>query len=148
VDLAGIENIEGRKTYRLHVKLASGARHDVWIDAKTFLDAKYDRTSYRPTGEAEIVSVLYRSYQTVDGLQIPGTLEIGGGPRTAAARMVIEKIALNPPLDDKVFANPGGTRRRQMATVDVKPPAGDPRQAFGPTGTAGIAAPQPGPPRQ
>jgi len=34
---------------------------------------------------------------------------------------VIEKIALNPPLDDRMFARPGGPHRRHMVTID--PPA-------------------------
>jgi outer membrane lipoprotein-sorting protein len=145
VESAGVEKIEGRKAYRLHLKGTSGEIHDVWIDAKTFLDVKYDRTSYRANGEPGIVSVVYRNYKTVEGLQIPSVLEIGGGSSSsqATARMVIEKIALNPPLDDKVFAKPNEARRRRMATVDIEPPAVDPRQAFGPMGAPGIAGPRP-----
>jgi hypothetical protein len=59
--------------------------------------------------------------------------------------MVIEKIALNPPLDDKDFAKPREAHRSRMATVDMTPPASDPRQAFGPLGPPGIGRPGPGP---
>jgi hypothetical protein len=142
VELAGIEKVEGKNTYRLHVKMPSGEAHDIWIDAKTFLDVKYDRFTYRPTGERAIVSVTYRNYQTVEGLQVPGTLEIGGGPSTPMARMVIEKIALNPPLDDKLFTAPRDGHKRRMTTVDIEPPAVDRRQAFGP-GPAPAAATDP-----
>jgi hypothetical protein len=142
VELAGIEKVEGINTYRLHVKMPSGEAHDIWIDAKTFLDVKYDRFTYRPTGERAIVSVIFRKYQTVEGLQIPGTLEIGGGPSTPMARMVIEKIALNPPLDDKAFTAPRDGHKGRMATVDIEPPAVDKRQAFGP-GPAPAAAADP-----
>jgi hypothetical protein len=131
VELAAVEKLEGRKAYRLHVKQASGEGHDVWIDAKTFLEMKYDRVTYRPTGELAVVSVTYRNYQTVDGLQVPGTLEIGGGPSTPLARMVIEKIAFNAPLDDKLFSKPNDPRHGRMATVDIEPPQptpGLPRQ--------------------
>jgi hypothetical protein len=149
VELAGVEQVEGHKAYRLHVRLPSGDRHDVWIDAKSFLDLKYDRTSYGPTGAPGVVSVAYRNYQTVDGLQIPGTLEIGGSSSsTPPARMVIDKIALNPPLDDKVFAKPNEARRHRMATIDMQPSAADPRQAFGPMGIPGIAGPGPASPPQ
>lgn len=140
VDFGGVESVEGHKAYRLHVKLPSGDLHDVWIDAKTFLDLKYDRVSYGPTGAPTTVSVMYRNYQTVDGIQVPSTLEIGGGPNTAPARLVIEKIALNPPLDAKAFAKPNEGRKSRMATVDIEPPATDPRQAFGPMAPPGIAA--------
>ena len=132
VGLAGVETIEGRKTYRLHVKLASGDVHDVWIDAKTFLDVKYDRTSYTTTGAHGTVSVFYRDYKTIEGLEIPGILEIGSGSGKVADRMVIENIALNPPLEDTLFARPGSAHRRRVATVDIEPPPVDPRQAFHP----------------
>jgi hypothetical protein len=148
VELAGVEKVEGTKAYRLHLTGKSGDRHDVWIDTKTFLDVKYDRTSYRANGDPGIVSVVYRNYKTVEGLQIPSILEIGGSTEQPSARMVIEKIALNPPLDDKVFAKPKEAHQRRMAIVDVQPPATDPRQAFGPNGTPGIAGPDQRPPPQ
>lgn len=132
VRLAGVETIEGRETYRLEVRQASGDEHDVWIDAGTFLDAKYDRISIGPTGAPVKVSVIYRDYKTIEGLKIPGTLEIAGGPNAPITRMVIEKIALNPPLEDKVFKRPEDRHRSRMATVEIEGPKVDPRNAFGP----------------
>jgi outer membrane lipoprotein-sorting protein len=128
VALAGMETIEGRGTYRLHVKLVSGEVHDVWIDAKTFLDVKYDRTSYTASGAHGTVSVFYRDYKSIEGLQIPGVLEIGGGSGKVADRLVIENIALNPPLEDKLFTRPDNAHRRRMATVDIEAPPVDPRR--------------------
>jgi hypothetical protein len=149
VESVSVEKIDGRRTYRLHVKAPGGELHDVWIDAKTFLDVKYDRTSYRANGDPGIVSVVYRDYKLVEGLQIPSTLEIGGGGGRPPAKMVIEKIALNPPLDDKVFTRPNGAHRSRMATVDMTQPAQDPRQAFGrPMGIPGIGTPGPSPSQQ
>ncbi|GAC1664262.1 MAG: hypothetical protein NVS9B2_01580 [Steroidobacteraceae bacterium] len=121
VELAGTERVEGRQAYRLNVRLASGEHQDIWIDAQTFLDIKYDRTSYSATGAPGIVSVFYRNYQTVDGLQIPMLLEIGVGSGRRPDKMVIDKIALNPPVRDDAFVKPAGARRGRMATVDVEP---------------------------
>jgi hypothetical protein len=121
VELDGVDQVEGRKAYRLILRTPSGERHNVWIDAKTFLDVKYDRTSYNAAGQAGTVSVVYRDYKTVDGLQIPSTIETGVGSGKAPDRMVIEKISLNPPLDDRMFARPGGPRRRNMVTIEAEP---------------------------
>jgi Outer membrane lipoprotein-sorting protein len=148
VELAGVEKVGGSKAYRLHLTGKSGDRHDVWIDAKTFLDLKYDRTSYRANGEPGIVSVVYRNYKTVEGLQIPSILEIGGSTEQPSARMVIEKIALNPPLDDKLFARPNEARRKRMTVIDTQAPPADPRQAFGPAGSPEVVGPGTGPPPQ
>ena len=128
VELAGVEQLEGRKAYRLTVRLPSGDHHDIWIDAKTFLDIKYDRTSYSKSGAPGIVTVIYRHYKNVEGLQIPGVLEIGVGSGRVPDKMVIENIALNPPLDDEVFAKPGSSRRHRMATSPPAPATGSTSQ--------------------
>ncbi len=117
VELVGVESVEGREAYRLTVRLPSGSHHDVWIDAQNFLDLKYDRTSYSATGVPGIVSVFYRHYKSVEGLQIPSVLEISNATAKVPDKMVIDKIALNPPLDDEAFAKPGSTRRHRMATL-------------------------------
>jgi hypothetical protein len=124
VELDGVDRVEGRRAYRLILRTPSGERHNVWIDAQTFLDVKYDRTSYNAAGQAGTVSVLYRDYKTVDGLQIPSTIETGVGSGKAPDRMVIEKIAVNPPLDDRMFARPGGPHRRPTVTIDAEPARG------------------------
>jgi hypothetical protein len=56
--------------------------------------------------------VLYRDYKTYEGLKIPSIIETGTGPSSTPDRMVIEKVVLNPPLDQHTFANPGAARPR------------------------------------
>jgi len=124
VALVGIEDIEGRKNYRIAVHLASGETQDVWIDANTFLDTRYDRTTYSATGQRGIVSVFYRDYKVVEGLAIPAIMEIGVGSARVPDKMVVEKVALNPPLDDKVFSRPGGMPRRGVSFVNIEPAPG------------------------
>jgi hypothetical protein len=107
VALDGIEEVEGHKAFRLKLTLPSGERHNVWIDAQTFLDLKYDRTSYTTAGVAGTLTVFCRNYQTYDGLEIPTILEIGGGSGKTPDKMVIERVAVNPPLDERTFSKPG-----------------------------------------
>src|SRR5262249_45974134 len=106
VELDGVDRVDGRKAYRLILRTPSGQRHSVWVDAETFLDVKYDRTSYDKAGVPATVEVHYRDYKTVEGLQIPGTIETGS--RKGTEKLVIEKIAVNPALDDRLFSKPGG----------------------------------------
>ena len=121
VELDGVDQVEGRRAYRLIVRTPSGQRHNVWVDAQTFLDIKYDRTSYNAAGVATTVSVYYRDYHNVDGLQIPSTIETGFGAGKPHDTMVIEKVAVNPPLDDRLFARPGMPKRRNMVTIEAEP---------------------------
>ena len=124
VALGGVDVVEGRQSYRLNVSLPSGISHHVWIDAQTFLDIKYDRVSHNAMGMPSTVSVFNRDFRTIEGLLIPYTIETGTAK--AADKMVIDKIVLNPALDDRVFAKPSMPRQRHAATVDtrVPPPAG------------------------
>lgn len=121
IELSGVDQVEGRKAYKLIVRTASGQRHNVWVDAETFLDVKYDRTSYNKAGVPATVAVTYRDFKNVDGLQIPGIIETGAGSGKAPDKMVIEKVALNPSLDDRMFAKPGLPSRRHMVTIDTEP---------------------------
>jgi len=115
VTLESTDLIEGRKVYRLKVELASGETDHIWVDAQTFLEVRYDRPSYGPEGTPSTVTVFYRDYKTVDGLLVPGVIETSAGKGATPDRMMIEKVMLNAPLDDQVFAQPGSHRRRSMA---------------------------------
>lgn len=119
VTLDGTDEVEGRKTYRLSVKLPSGAAHHVWVDAHTFLDVKYDRQSRSASGQSGTVSVFYRNYQTIEGLQIPLTIESGADLAKATDKMVIDKVALNSPLADQMFARPNLPGRRNAILLDA-----------------------------
>lgn len=120
VVLEGIDEVEGNKAYRLNVRLPSGASRRVWVDAQTFLDVKYEHESRNPVGQPGTVSVFYRNYQTIGGLQIPLTLETATAKASAPDRIVIDKVSLNVPLDDRIFAKPRALgARRNGVTVDT-----------------------------
>ena len=115
VALDGIEQVDGRKTYRIAVRTASGEGQTVWIDAGTFLETRYDRTAYDQQGPKGTVSIRYRDYKEVEGLALPSVLEISGAAGGKADRMVIEKVALNSPIDDRQFDGLSAPRDRNAA---------------------------------
>jgi hypothetical protein len=120
IALEGIEPVDGRSAYRLAVTLPSGARHHVWIDMQTFLDIKYDRAWHGQGGQEGTVAVYNRAFSSVDGLQVPARIEIGGAPGKAPERMTIEKVMINPPLEDRIFAMPRGFEQRREVMVDMR----------------------------
>jgi hypothetical protein len=140
VELDGTDFVEGRKAFRLVVRTASGQRHNVWVDAQSFLDVKSDRTSYDAAGVPRIVSVYYRDFRPVEGLQIPFTIETGAASGKGSEKMVIEKVALNPALDDRMFARPPMPHRRAEVTIEPERP-----QAQHPALPAGPTPPPPAP---
>jgi hypothetical protein len=106
VTLEGSEMVEGRRAWRLRVRLPSGYSQQVWIDAETFLDLKYERRSGIARGPAATATVYYRDYRTVEGLTMPMVIETGDPANGAADKMVIEKVAINPALPEKMFDKP------------------------------------------
>jgi len=104
--LAGVDELEGQKAYRLNLVLPSGARRQSWIDARTYLELRYDRTATDATQRPVTMSVYYRNYQPFGGVQIPLTIETVAGQGHDPDKMIIEKVAINPPLTDEFFARP------------------------------------------
>jgi hypothetical protein len=123
VELDGIDTVEGRKAYRLSLKLPSGAERKVWIDIKTNLDMRLDRPATNPLKPGAPVSVYYRNYADADGIQVARSIETGVGADGAAAgdKLVIDRVLVNPKLDDGTFALPPAPMRRG-GHVRIPPP--------------------------
>jgi hypothetical protein len=106
VDFDGVDEVAGKKTYRLNVKLPSGATRRWWIDAASFLDVKYERESRTPAGQSVTVSSSFANYRSIDGLQIPLSITNGQESGSATGAMVIDQVFLNRPIGDQVFSKP------------------------------------------
>lgn len=118
VTLDGIDKVDGHDAYRLAVKLPSGVTRHVWVDAQSFLDVKYDRQARGAHGPVT-VEVKYSDYKNVDGLQIPFTIESRAAASGKSDKLTIDKLSLNPPLDDAMFTRPGGQGRRNSVSVNA-----------------------------
>ena len=117
VELEGMEKVEDRNTYKLKLKTRTGETTHVWIDAQSFLEAKIEGQPRRLDGTDHPVEVYYRDYRPVSGLQIPFILETKVLPVSQTAlglrdtpvppeRIVIDKVTINPKLQDSLFAKP------------------------------------------
>ena len=117
VALDGIDQIEGHRTYRLNVTLPSGARRRVWVDAQTFLEFKSEREPNPARGRLAPAPVYYRSYQQVDGLLVPRTIETEPHGTTAIRTMVIDEVTVNLSLSDAHFERPDVSRRDRTPLI-------------------------------
>ncbi len=117
IELAGMEQVEGRDTYRLKLTLKDGDTFHVWIDAKTFLETKMEGQPRRLDGTDHPVELYYRDYRPVNGLLIPFVLETKvlpvaktmmgyKDPPVPVEKITLDKIVVNPKLDDSRFAKP------------------------------------------
>ena len=117
IELVGMEKVENRDTYKLKLTMKNGqAIHD-WIDAQTFLEAKVEGQPRRLDGVSHPVEVYYRDYRPIGGLQIPHILETKvlqtartakgfKDPPVPAEKITIEKVVVNPKLDENHFSKP------------------------------------------
>jgi hypothetical protein len=117
VELAGMEKVEDRDTYKLKMTMKDGNAMNVWIDAKTFLETKIEGQPRRLDGVYHPVEVYYRDYRPVDGLQIPFVLETKVlpvsqpgqkyvTPAVPSEKTIFEKVVVNPKLDPAHFSKP------------------------------------------
>jgi hypothetical protein len=120
IALDGTEQVEGHNTYRLNVTLPSGARRRVWVDAQTFLEFKSEREPNPTPGHKAPAPVYYRSYQRVDGLQMPHTIETEANGATAAETMVIDDVTLNLSLSDAHFERPEVSPRDRTPLISPR----------------------------
>jgi len=116
-ELAGMEKVENRDTYKLKLTMKNGVAIHVWVDAETFLEAKIEGQPRRLDGTDHPVEVYFRDYRPVNGLQIPFILETRvlpvaqtamglKDPPVPAERTIIEKVVVNPKLDESHFSKP------------------------------------------
>ena len=106
VEVEGVEPIDGHDAYKLKLTLKNKHVVHEWIDAQSFLEVKIDGTPRRLDGKEHAVEVFMRDYRPVNGLQIPHLLEttVQGVDRTE--KILIEKVVVNPRLDESRFAKP------------------------------------------
>jgi outer membrane lipoprotein-sorting protein len=121
----GMGDVEGHRAYHLQVTLPSGAIHQVWIDAQTFLELKYEREIRVANNVPRTVSVYYRQYQQVEGLTMPMVIETGNVASNETDKMVIERVALNPQLNDTEFAKPLAFKNRSEVSISDAPRSGN-----------------------
>lgn len=108
IEKVGTEVVEGKRTYKLQLKAKSGEERFVWIDAKTFLEAKITGEPRKLDGRTHRVALYYRDYRTVDGLKIPHVMETVVDGVRKSHKMIIKTVTVNPALDDALFAKPRG----------------------------------------
>ncbi len=117
IELAGMEKVENRDTYKLKLTTKNGQAIHVWIDVDTFLEAKVEGQPRMLDGKYHPVEVYYRDYRPVSGLQIPYVLETKvlpvaqtkmgfKDPPVPPEKIMIDKVVVNPTFDESLFSRP------------------------------------------
>ena len=115
VELAGVEQVEGKDAYKLKVTQKSGDVKYIWIDSQSFLDVRVSGPQRRMDGKMRNVYVYQRDFKSVSGVMIPYTLETAVEGYRDTHKTVLESVVINPKLDDTLFTKP------QVAASAVPP---------------------------
>jgi hypothetical protein len=108
VELDGVEPVEGHEAYRLKLTAGNGTVQHIWIDAQTFLDVKVEGTPRHMDGKMRTVWIYQRDFKSEQGVMVPHLLETAVDGYSDTHKMVIEKVAVNPVLNDTLFVKPSG----------------------------------------
>ena len=106
VEMAGIDQVEGRSAYNLKVTDKNGYVRHVWVDADSFLEVKFDGTPRRLDGKYHPAATYVRDYRSVNRLMMPYLMETAVEGVKDTEKIQIEEIVSNPKLDDSKFAMP------------------------------------------
>jgi outer membrane lipoprotein-sorting protein len=105
VELLGKEDVEGTPAYKLKLTLKTGDVRYIYIDAAKSLELKITAKRRSPGGEQE-VDIYPGNYKPVGGVLFPFSIEQKIGGQTQV-QIAIDKIDIDPPIDDAVFKMPG-----------------------------------------
>lgn len=113
IELLGLENVEGKDTYKLKVTLPGRTVRWVYLDIDSGLEVKMEAT--RTVGKREQrVETFYREWKDAGGLILPSRQET----RTAGERelhpLTVQAVEVNPPIDDSRFEKPSAISMIQI----------------------------------
>ena len=110
VVLAGRGNVSGQETLRLELTRSNGWVETWHLDPRTYLEIAVDSKvfDYSQLPQEMQERAYFSDFRTVDGLVIPHRIEKEYGARHTVTR--VERIRVNPELEDGVFAMPALSR--------------------------------------
>lgn len=123
IELAGTEKVEGRDAYILKVTHKDGTVSNYSFDSETYLLTKWSGVD-TVNGETVTRETFFHDYRDVGGLKFAFELVSNNPGSEDTQRIVVDKIELDPQIDDSHFDKP---------PAPAVPPAGAP--SAGPPGT-------------
>lgn len=105
VELVGRETLPGGEAFKLKVTLKGGVvRHD-YVDVASRQVVRSDVTRI-VRGHPVVLENTFSDFREVDGLVFPHHIEVHATDRPEVLRITIEKVELDPDLDDERFRLP------------------------------------------
>jgi hypothetical protein len=101
IELAGKEQVGKRMAYKLVISMKNGENRVDFIDTKSYLELKWQgRVS------DNVFESYFRDYRKVKGLMYAFAIDSGMLGQPANQKIVLERVDVNPSLDDSRFTKP------------------------------------------
>jgi len=103
--LLGHDSVEGTDCYKVKVTLKNGDVRIYFFDADSFLELKIESQN-NIRGTVQYSETFYGDYEQVNGIYFPFEYEQGQKGSSSRAKFTVEKIEINMPLAESLFAMP------------------------------------------
>ncbi|MGC2829326.1 MAG: hypothetical protein WB994_06785 [Candidatus Acidiferrum sp.] len=121
IELTGTEKVEGRDAYILKVTHKDGSVSSYSFDKETFLLTKWSGVD-NVNGETVTRETFFHDYRDVGGLKFAFELVSNNPGVEVAQRIVVDKIEIDPQIDDSHFGKPAGPAAPPAAAPATAPP--------------------------
>jgi outer membrane lipoprotein-sorting protein len=105
VELVGREELPGGEAFKLKVNLADGGIRYDYVDVASRLIVRADGTRM-VQGRPLLLETTFSDFRETDGIVFPHLIEFRAKERPEVLRIAIEKIELDPDIDDARFRFP------------------------------------------
>ncbi|HYL61366.1 MAG TPA: hypothetical protein VE077_02015 [Candidatus Methylomirabilis sp.] len=105
IGLVGHDKVEGRDAYKLKVTHKDGQDSYYFLDTATFLLVKWAGTD-SVNGQTVTRETLFHDYRDVNGLKFAFELASSSPDTDVTQKIVVEKIELDPEIDESHFGKP------------------------------------------
>jgi hypothetical protein len=119
VELVGKEKVEGSDAFKIKVNLKNGSVQYEYLDADTFLEIKQEMKRTIRGSEVEFESTI-GDYKEVAGLLFPHSIQSGAKGRPEKQNLTIDKIEVNPTLDDARYRMPAVAKAEAPNSAPAK----------------------------
>jgi|SRR5271165_2232453 len=109
VEYLGHDEVDGDDAYKLKVTLKNGDIIYYYLDPDTYLEIKTEKQQFI-RGNVKESEQLLGAYKQVDGVYYPYSIESGGKGGGQHARITIDTIEVNKPVDDSYFKMPAAKK--------------------------------------
>ncbi len=104
-ELLGHNSVEGTDCYTVKLTLKNGDVRIYFLDTDSFLELKIEMQS-NIRGTVQYTEMFYGDYEQVNGIYYPFEFEQAQKGSTDRVKFTIEKVEINIPLADSLFAMP------------------------------------------